>query len=79
MQEDSLVNLRLAFEKLNPDFEKHKWFTQRMFNKWMKLYAKYHTDIENTSVRKTNGVQMVQFTICEKKMAEIKAKKEWYE
>lgn len=78
-EEENLVTLRSDFESKNPDFEKHKWFTQRMFNKWAKLYAKYHPDIEDVSIRKSNGDQLLSFVLCDMAKPEIEPPKEWFD
>jgi len=62
-EEENVVNLRSEFEEKNPDFEKHKWFTQRMFNKWLRLYAKYHPKIDDVVIRKSNGDQLLSFIL----------------
>ena len=68
--------LKEAFERKNKDFEGAKWFTQRKFNKWVSVYAKFHPDIIDYTIRKSNGFQYLSFQICEEKTQKTK---DWFE
>jgi hypothetical protein len=76
-EEHDVRELRDSFVDMNPDFDRKKWFDQRRFNKWVKLYAQYHPKINCIHMRPSNGRQLVRFELCEENEPNIELPAGW--
>ena len=57
-QEFDRSNLHHRFKELNPDFSK---LSRRRFTDWLRIYGKFHVDIEDFEERRSNGVDYIKY------------------
>lgn len=52
------------YNRFREDYEDYRnanWFTQHIFTKWLKMYAKYILGVEKPITRRSNGKDMIIF------------------
>ncbi len=49
------------FTEFYSDYNNHRWFTQNLFTKWLKLYAELHLGIKQPQQRRSDGKSMFLF------------------
>ena len=57
-QEFDRANLCNRFKELNPDFNK---LSRRRFTDWLRIYGKFHIDIETFEERRSNGIDYIKY------------------